>query len=232
MESKLAQTGVAVVGGGIAGLTAAGYLARAGADVTVFEKAPEPGGRAATREHDGFLFNRGGHALYTGGAASRAFEELDVSYGHGVPKDTFVLHEGRISAFPADSLGLLRTDLLDARDKMALFRFFVTLGRAKPHNLSRTSVQEWLDAKVRRPQLRRVMEAFARTFAYTTALDLVSAEMFIEKFQRTLKHPVHYVDGGWRVLVDGLRDATEAAGARTVANARVEGVETSGGRAL
>ena len=55
----------------MAGLTAACYLARAGVGVTLFEKAPYLGGRAATREFDGFLFNLGGHALYTGGAASR-----------------------------------------------------------------------------------------------------------------------------------------------------------------
>ena len=212
-------------------MTAASYLARAGADVTVFEKAPQPGGRAATRESDGFLFNRGGHALYTGGAASRAFEELGVSYGHGVPKDTFVLHEGRISPFPADPIGLLRTDFLSAGDKLALFRLFAAMGRAKPYALAGTSVQEWLDRKVRRPRLHRLMVAFARTFSYTSALDLVSAEMFVEKFQRTLKRPIHYVDGGWRVLVDGLRAAAEAAGARVVTDARVEGVEVSGGRA-
>ena len=230
-EHKLAQTGVAVVGGGIAGLTAAGYLARAGADVTVFEKAPEPGGRAATRESGGFLFNRGGHALYTGGAASEAFEELGVAYDRGIPKDTFVLHEGKISAFPADPLGLLRTDFLDAGDKLALFRFFAALGMAKPHASAGTSVRDWLDRKLRRPRLHRLMTAVARTFCYTTALDLASAEMFVEKFQRTLGHPVHYVDGGWRVLVDGLRAAAERSGARIVGGARVEGMEVSGGRA-
>lgn len=230
MEPKLAQTGVAVIGGGMAGLTAACYLARAGVDVTVFEKAPEIGGRSSTREHEGFFFNRGGHALYTGGAASRILKELGVSYEHGVPKDTFVLEGGKISPFPADPLGLLRTDLLDAGDKLALFRFFVAIGRARPHTLARTSVGEWLDLKIRRPQLHRVMTAFARTFAYSTALDIVSAEMFVEKFQRSLKHPIHYIDGGWRVLVDGLRTAAERAGARIVGDARVEGVEISDGR--
>ncbi len=78
----------------MAGLTTACYLARAGVGVTVFEKAPYLGGRAATLEAEGFLFNRGGHALYTGGAASRVFEELGVSYGHGTPKYTFVLQGG------------------------------------------------------------------------------------------------------------------------------------------
>ena len=91
MEPRLAQTEVAVVGGGMAGLTAACYLARAGLEVTVFEKALTLGGRAATRELDGFLFNRGGHALYTGGAGSRILEELGVTYDPGIPRDTFVL---------------------------------------------------------------------------------------------------------------------------------------------
>jgi phytoene dehydrogenase-like protein len=215
----------------MAGLTAACYLARAGVGVTLFEKAPYLGGRAATREFDGFLFNRGGHALYTGGAASRVFQELDITYDYGIPKDTFVLQEGKPSPFPADPLGLLRTDVLDAADKLALIRLFVALGAAKPHALANTSVQEWLDRKVRRPQLRRLMTALARTFVYSMALDLVSAELFVEKFQRSLRHPVHYVDGGWRTLVDGLRAAAERAGARIVGDAHVEGVEPGDGHA-
>jgi phytoene dehydrogenase-like protein len=215
----------------MAGLTAACYLAREGVGVTLFEKAPYLGGRAATREFDGFLFNRGGHALYTGGAASRIFEELGINYDHGIPKDTFVLQEGKLSPFPADPLGLLRTDVLDAGDKMALVRLFVVLGATKPRALAKTSIQELLDLKVRRPQLRRLMTALARTFAYSTALDLVSAELFVEKFQRSLRHPVHYIDGGWRTLVDGLRAAAERMGARIVSDAYVEGVEIGDGYA-
>jgi phytoene dehydrogenase-like protein len=215
----------------MAGLTAACYLAQAGVGVTLFEKAPYLGGRAATREFDGFLFNRGGHALYTGGAASRVFEELGIAYDYGIPKDTFVLQGGKPRPFPADPLGLLRTDVLDVGDKLALVRLFLALGAAKPHALAKTSIQELLDLKVRRPQLRRLMMALARTFVYSTALDLVSAELFVEKFQRSLRHPVHYVDGGWRTLVDGLRAAAERAGARIVGDAHVDGVELGDGHA-
>jgi phytoene dehydrogenase-like protein len=231
MEMKRAQTGVAVVGGGIAGLISACYLARAGLEVTLFEKSPVLGGRARTRETAGYLFNRGIHALYTGGPASGAFEELGVTYGHGTPKDTFVLDSGGVHPFPTSPSQFLRTDLLGAGDKLALVRFFTTLGRTRPRVLAGTSLQEWLELKIRRPRLRRLMVSVAYPLVYTSALDLVSAEVFVDKFQRALKHPVHYVDGGWGVLVEELRVATERAGARVVSDARVETVEVVGARA-
>jgi phytoene dehydrogenase-like protein len=231
VETRSSQTDVVVIGGGMAGLTAACYLARAQMEVTVIEKASYLGGRAATQDFDGFRFNRGGHALYTGGAASRILEELGVSYEYGIPKRTFVMQGGKLSPFPADPLGLLRTNVLNAVDKLALVRLLVALGAAKPQALAKTSVQGWLDQNVRRPQLRRLMTRLACTFVYSTALDLVSAELFVEKLQRALRHPVHYVDGGWGTLVDGLRVAAERAGARIVSNTYVDSVELDDGHA-
>ncbi len=48
-----------IIGGGISGLSAACYMARAGYRVTVFEKNPALGGRASRFIRDGFVFDTG-----------------------------------------------------------------------------------------------------------------------------------------------------------------------------
>ncbi len=54
---------VVVVGAGLAGLAAAGDLARSGLHVALLEAAPRPGGRMATDRVEGFLLDRGFQVL-------------------------------------------------------------------------------------------------------------------------------------------------------------------------
>jgi phytoene dehydrogenase-like protein len=54
-----------VVGGGLAGLVAATRLAEAGADVTLYERRPEVGGRVRTETVDGFTLDRGFQVLFS-----------------------------------------------------------------------------------------------------------------------------------------------------------------------
>lgn len=231
MDKQFTQTEVAIVGGGLAGLSAACYLARAGCNVTVFEKASEPGGRAATRKHDEFYFNEGIHALYTGGAAEQVLQELGIKYSGRGPKKIFMLGQGKFYLAPTSVTTLLQTGFLSLADKLALVGLFGKLAKVDARELAHTSVQTWLEQNVKRPRVYKVLESTARVLTYSAALELVSAEVFIKRTQTSLKHPVIYLDGGWQTLVDGLRRAAEQSGAKVVSGVRVEEVTHREGRA-
>ena len=76
---------VAIVGGGLAGLTASIYLAKAGKKVIVLEKSSQFGGRGMTINKNGICMNLGAHALYRGGAAFITFNELGLNLPGGIP---------------------------------------------------------------------------------------------------------------------------------------------------
>src|SRR3954447_22472582 len=107
------KTKTTVIGGGLAGLTAATLLARGGRDVTLYEKA-KLGGRAATNEHHGPLFNQGPQALYPGGRAMRVLRELGIEPKGKVPpaSGSLAWHGGRLHALPVGAVSLLSTSLL------------------------------------------------------------------------------------------------------------------------
>ena len=213
---------VAIVGGGVAGLTAACYLAKAGVDVTLFEKSSNLGGRASTQYFEGYSFNHGIHALYTGGAASQTLEDLAIPYSGRSPGDVSILYEGEFYTAPYTMLSLLTSKLFGIMDKLELMQFFAKLPRMDAKEFAYMNVQDWLEQHVRHQQVRLLLASFARTFVYSSALDLVSAEVFINKMRISLKNPVVYIDNGWQSLVQELRRVAEEAGASIRTGARVE----------
>ncbi|MFN8709921.1 MAG: FAD-dependent oxidoreductase, partial [Planctomyces sp.] len=68
---------VVIVGGGLAGLTCAKTLVRAGIETILLEASDEVGGRVRTDEVDGFLLDRGFQVLLT--AYPEAKQQLDYS---------------------------------------------------------------------------------------------------------------------------------------------------------
>jgi phytoene dehydrogenase-like protein len=230
MMSNTDQQEIIVVGAGMAGLVTGAYLARSGLRVTILDQAARVGGRARSRDREGFIFNEGVHALYAGGPASQVLDELQIPHGGGSPNRVFVLDNGRFDRLPATVSLLLRARFLGLRDKIALARFFQMLPTIDPTSLAHLTVEAWLDRATGRPRVRRLLAAFARTTCYSAALDYASAQVFVDRIQLTLQRPVVYVDGGWQTIVDGARRVAEAAGARIETGAQAASVEQSGGR--
>ena len=67
-----------VVGGGIAGLTAAAYLSKAGYSTLLCEKEPACGGLINSFERDGFVFDGGIRALENSGVLFPMLRHLGV----------------------------------------------------------------------------------------------------------------------------------------------------------
>jgi phytoene dehydrogenase-like protein len=220
---------VVVVGGGLAGLSAAAYLARAGRSVLVLEKASAPGGRARTRERDGFLLNLGPHALYRAGEGMGVLRDLDVQVSGGIPSGGHAVNEGRLHTLPVGPASLLATGLLPLGAKLELARLLARLPRIDTAPLARTTVAQWLERISSRGEVRALLAALLRVSTYVHAPDVQSAGDAVAQLQRALRG-VLYLDGGWQVLVDGLRLAATRAGARIRPRARVTALAERSGR--
>jgi phytoene dehydrogenase-like protein len=220
---------VIVVGGGLAGLAASIYLARAGKSVTIFERRRYLGGRAITHLRRGFRFNLGPHALYRTGGAARVFRELGVPVRGGIPKvrGTALFGDERYR-LPVTTLSLLMTSLLTFGAKGEAAALMWRVRRLDPKQFAKLSVREWLDANVRDERLRQVMEALIRLSTYCSDAEAQSAAFALRQLQ-IASGKVTYVDEGWQKLVDSLHGLAVASGVNFVSSNRVVAVHHADG---
>lgn len=117
-----------IVGGGIAGLTAAATARRAGR-CSCSTGAPGPTGRRPTRS-GGHRFNRGAHALYRTAAGRAVLDRLGVRVTGGQAPTAGLGRLGdRVDVLPAGPASLARTTLLSRREKLRLARLLAGMGR-------------------------------------------------------------------------------------------------------
>ncbi len=223
----MARIKAIVIGGGLAGLTAAAYLARGRVDVTVFEKAQKLGGRAQTGVRQGFSFNLGPHALYRRGAAAMALRELGVSYAGRLPalSGAYAIRRGAKQTLPQGLVSLLTTGLLGLPAKLEMARLLGALSEIDAREITHLSIREWLMQTLRQAESRQLVEALFRLTTYANEPEQMSASVALAQMQMALGSGVLYIDGGWQSLVDGLKASAEKSGVKFVSGAKVEQVE-------
>jgi len=227
MDESKRTSDVVIVGGGLGGLTAAAYLARAGLKVTLYEKGADLGGRARTQEKAGYRFNLGPHAVYKQGDAARVLRELGIRLQGGMPGagGGYGIRQGRKHTLPGGFVSLLSTSLLSLPGKLETAKLLASFQRIDPQPQHGVTVREWLDTRIRHPEVRDLIQALFRLSTYTHSPDTQSAGLAIAQLQMALRGNVLYVDGGWQTLVDGLRSVALEAGAEILTARRVSAIE-------
>ena len=223
-----ASSSIIIIGGGLGGLAAALYLARAGHRVTVLERSSALGGRARTSAVQGFSLNLGPHALYRGGAGTRVLEDLGVPLSGRAPdlRGARALHRDRMHALPVGAWPMLTTGLLGLRDRLATARLLTRLPAIDADAFAGTSVGDWIRGLGVGPTVELLVHAMVRLSSYAHAPDGPTALDAAHAIRQLVlaQSGVIYLDGGWQSLVDGLRARAEAAGVDIRTRARVEAV--------
>ena len=218
-----------VVGGGIAGLTAAIYLARGGRKVTLFERRPQLGGRAVTELRHGFRFNLGPHAVYRGGVGSPIYREIGIPIRGGMPRRAGVaLMNGATHRLPITPFSILLTSMLSAPGKLEALSLLLRLRRMKTAEFAAVSIGDWLQEHVRDNDLRGLLRALCRVVTYSE-VEEQSASVALEQL-RVSTYGVVYVDDGWQKIVDALHSHAVSAGVNFVTSANVIGVDHRDGK--
>ena len=221
---------IVVVGGGIAGLASAIYLARGGRTVTVFEKRRHLGGRAVTHLRHGFRFNLGPHAFYRAGHGASVLRELGIPIRGGSPRGAgFALDGGRRYRFPANLWSLLWSGLIPAKGKLEAAKHLFLIRRMKRFPEAAMPFRVWLDANVANADVRRLVTAVTRLASYSDTPEELSAAAALRQLRLVLRG-VTYIDEGWQKMVDALHSAAVSSGVNFVTSSRVVAVDHDGAR--
>ncbi len=216
MDTSTKSQRAVVIGGGPAGLIAAGDLAGAGLATTLLEASGGFGGRAASEHRHGFDLNQGPHALYVGGPAMRALTERDIDLPRWNPTShrSVFLRAGRPRRLPGGT--------------PALGMWLAGVARSRPEDLAGLSASEWLEQTVRSERARPAAAALVRLATFVADHEALSADVAASQLKLAVSPGVRYLRGGWQSLVDALAARARDEGATLRSHAGVREVRRDG----
>jgi len=235
MSSRLR---IGVIGGGIAGLTAAYRLSRLGHTVTLWERQRQLGGQAAAFPLLGTALEYFYHHLFLSDRDIVALiEELGISDRLvWLPSRVGFYAHGRI--YPLSSaLDVLRLGVVPLHDRLRIG--LVTFYLQHVHNWRRfeeVTAEEWLRRWVGPRAFERVWGAQLRAKFGPRASEVAMAWFWNKIYLRTQsrrslfeRERLGYIMGSFNVLIDRLAEAIRQAGGVIRAGVGTEAIERSEG---
>ena len=152
---------IAIVGGGISGLSLAFALRNLGAEAVIFEAAPQVGGTIQSTARDGFITEAGPNGFLDREPATRELADaLGISErlraADAVAKKRFIFTRGALREVPSSPPAFLKSDILPLGARLRVVAEFLTRRAADPENetladfarrhLGRTATRVLIDA--------------------------------------------------------------------------------------
>ncbi|MFE9683059.1 NAD(P)-binding protein [Streptomyces sp. NPDC006285] len=206
---------ITIIGGGLAGLTAAISAAEAGAKATVYEAHHTLGGRARTAD-DPYRTNEGPHALYNGGPHWTWLKQRGLL--------------GELAPLPpleAARLRLHHHGALRRTPPLAMLRILRRTPQQAPVDQDFAS---WATA-VAGPEGAAAAANYSAVALFHHDPGSLSAAFVQERLRRATKLPpeAHYPRGGWAGVVDRMAARAWNLGVRVETLARVDALPTGHG---
>ncbi len=243
MAESIRGRKVAVIGTGMGGSSIAALLAKEGAQVTVLERNSYPGGKAASFERDGFIYDTGVHWLARGdkgpmGEVARAvgteikFVTLDTAMEFTTGGRTALISQNMDEEESLqrlfDEIGVLPENREGAK---ALFEDLAK--ERTPEELAaldEVSFSDYIARFVDDEQLNRLLDGFTGMYMCISRRAASAGEYIYcfstQSAQKNLCYPV----GGMRAVPLAYLDAMQSMGGELRYSTPVERIVVEGGR--
>ncbi|KKI89540.1 FAD-dependent pyridine nucleotide-disulfide oxidoreductase [Bacillus sp. SA1-12] len=213
---------VIIIGGGLAGFTAANYLAKKDLSVLLLEKDNTVGGRAKTNRIKGKYFNLGPHALYNKGKAMSILEELDINLYGNSPSLAGILIENDIEyTAPFHFFSAMSTNLLNWKERIEWAAVLTKTTHLNTDLLAEHTFEQWVKEMTNSKKVQSLLFVLGRLVSYCHAPEQTSAKIIVANLKSALGG-VRYIDGGWQTIIDQLHNKAVISGIQVQSNTVVK----------
>ena len=232
---------IGIIGGGIAGLTAAYELAKNGHSVAVFEKEAELGGQASTFPIEGTRLEKFYHHLFTSDChIIQLIDELGLlPRMRWIDSKVGLFHGGKVYDF-VTPLDLLRFTPLSLPNRLWAGLVSVYLQRqADWQKYEGITAKEWLEKYAGKSVYNAIWGPILRG-KFGDSYDEVSMTWFWGKMRLRFgsrpkgmqKEQLGYMEGSFQLLIDELEKRIKEMGGEVYTSAPVERIVVEDGRAV
>jgi protoporphyrinogen oxidase len=235
----MSRPSVAVVGGGILGMTAAYRLAQAGVDVALYERAPDLGGLVGSFDFDGRRVDRFYHVILPTDDRVRGLaEELGLGDRFRFrPTKVGFYDDGRVFSMTSPK-EFMTFPLLRPRDRVRLATFVARCQVKKEHDsLDDEPLLEWLTRLCGPRVVDRLWKPLLDSKFDGNYEDLPATYIWARTKRmgttrdRSGREVMGWLEGGYQTLIDALERRIRELGGEVHAGTAVERITSANGAA-